>query len=82
MNAKLVFDNNGNLVLFQFPVEGPGGAEPPPIGIAVLMDGSGHGYLTSRTRKNDPVIGPCITWFGPGERFANAHDAIEAVRRC
>ena len=81
MNAKLVIDNNDKLVLFQCPVDGPGHNLHNPhdwVGVAVLMDGSGNGYLTDESVEHHGHVGPCIGWFGPGERHASASDALAA----
>lgn len=66
----LEFDNNANLIFVDKPT-GPGaGGWNEEVEVCSLLDGSGRGYL------RHAADGSCMTWYGLGERYSTAYEAM------
>jgi hypothetical protein len=44
--------------------------------VIVLLNTPSIGYVTD-AKFGDIYPGPCLTWFGPGERFATITEAVD-----
>lgn len=61
-----------------------------PLVVARLVDEPGRGYIALDegtggfgTEECPSSYGmPCMTWFGPGERFSTAEAALSAIGEC
>lgn len=80
MNGTIHIDNNRNITVV-VPVDDCGNqvADENAVYRVCQLVGEPRGYLADACYSPDQYPGPCISWYGRGERYPDYISAIHAV---